>query len=97
MKFKLYVLKRSNYSLRRCFQFAVVDLDKSLHYPLNFVCVLPQHICSLRKRSSKFTRIFQGRSEAVAKELLTEALQKEEDPAVKASIAKRLKRLESNK
>jgi hypothetical protein len=68
-----------------------VDLDKSRRYPLNFVCVLPQYLRLLEKRSSNFAKIFGHKSVPVAKQLLVEAKHCEEDPEIKKVINKRIK------
>ena len=75
----------------RLFSFAVVDLDRSKSYPLNFVCMLPVNIGT--KAGSAFQTIFGGRSIEQAKALLTAALESENDLRVKAGIERRLKLL----
>jgi hypothetical protein len=94
---KLYIFKRDDvrdYSLRDHIHFAVVDLERSKEYPLNFVCVLPQQMSVMVKQSSAFAKIFGDESLKMAKKLLTEALEAEDDSEIKTEIAKRLKLLE---
>jgi len=94
---KLYIFKRDDvrdYSMRNHIHFAVVDMDRSKEYPLNFVCVLPQQMSVMVKQSSAFAKIFGESSLQMAKKLLTEALEMEDDSEIKTEIAKRLKLLE---
>ena len=76
----------------RLFSFAVVDLDRSKSYPLNFVCMLPVNIGT--KAGSAFQTIFGDRSIEQAKALLTAALESEDNPIIKTEIERRLKLLE---
>lgn len=97
MNLLLYVSKRDD--IRDPFQsyhirFAVVDLDKSHSYPLNFVCMLPLQVNGNSKQHSVFTKVFGNHSLELAKQLLTKALEKEDDSEVKAEIEKRLNLLE---
>ncbi len=97
MNAKLYIFKRDDirdYSMRNHIHFAVVDMDKSKEYPLNFVCVLPQQMSVMVKQSSAFAKIFGDQSLQVAKKLLTDALENEDDTEIKTEIEKRLKLLE---
>jgi len=86
---KLYAIKNSSHRLERV-QLVVVDLDRSRHYPHNFVCVLPQYFRILEKRSSKFAKLFGAKSLLTAKRLLQEAQHQEEDPEIKAIITRRI-------
>ncbi len=95
MNLKLYVIKRGNQRLDSCIKLVVVDLDKGKRYPLNFVCVLPQYLRLLEKRSSNFAKIFGGKSLHVAKNLLVEAKHREEDPDIQKVISKRIKAIDS--
>ncbi len=95
MNLKLYVIKRGNQRLDSCVKLVVVDLDKGKRYPLNFVCVLPQYLRLLEKRSSNFAKIFGGKSLHVAKNLLVEAKHREEDPDIQKVISKRIKAIDS--
>ena len=97
MNAKLYIFKRDDirdYSMRNHIHFAVVDVDRSKDYPLNFVCVLPQQMSVMVKQSSAFAKIFGDQSLQVAKKLLTDALENEDDTEIKSEIEKRLKLLE---
>jgi len=97
MNLKLYAIKRGNQKLDSRIQLVVVDLDKSKRYPLNFVCILPQYLRLLEKRSSNFAKIFGGKSLPVAKNLLVEAKGREEDPDVQKVINKRMKAINSER
>jgi hypothetical protein len=90
LNLKLYAIKKGNQPLDRV-QLVVVDLDKSKRYPLNFVCVLPQYFRILEKRSSKFAKLFGVKSLSVAKKLLVEASDSEDDPEIQEVISKRIK------
>jgi hypothetical protein len=76
------------------FRFAVIDLDKSENYPVNFVCLLPLRIKPEGKDSSIFSRVFGEESLQVAKRLLAEALELEDDADVRGEIERRLRLLE---
>ncbi len=79
---------------------AVVDMDKSPDYPENFLCRLPvlkRLPRRLNDSSNIFLRIFGNRSIEVAKTLLTDALQEEDDVEIKAEIKRRLKLLENGR
>jgi hypothetical protein len=78
-------------------RFAVVDLDKSDHYPENFVCGLPSLKGSMLKKTAEypFLQFFGNRSSEVAKALLTDALTEEGDLEVTAELERRLKLLET--
>jgi hypothetical protein len=95
MKLKLYAIKKGNQQLDNDVQLVVVDIDKSNHYPLNFVCVLPRYFRLLEKRSSQFAKTFGPKSLCLAKRLLQEADKKEEDPQIKKVINKRIKDIDS--
>ena len=99
MKPSLYLLKkqngRSEHSMKTEVQVVVVDLDKSRHYPLNFVCILPQTEISLRKPSSIFSRIFGPDSLQVAGDLLHRALKREKDDDIKKELRTRLRTLKT--
>jgi hypothetical protein len=94
LNLKLYAIKRGNQKLDSCIQLVVVDLDKGKRYPLNFVCVLPQYLRLLEKRSSNFAKIFGGKSLPVAKNLLVEAKHREEDPDIQKVISKRIRAID---
>ena len=91
MNLKLYAVKKGNQKLDRNVQLVVVDLDKGKRYPLNFVCILPRYLRLLEKRSSNFASIFGEKSLCVAKGLLVEAKDVEEDPDIQKAISKRMK------
>jgi hypothetical protein len=99
MRPSLYLLKRQNgrseYSLKTEVQVVVVDKDKSGHYPLNFVCILPQTATSLGKTSNIFSKVFGASSLEVAKKLLHRALKKEKDEDIRKELTKRLRALKT--
>jgi hypothetical protein len=94
MNLKLYAIKNGNLPFKRI-QLVVVDLDKSKHYPLNFVCVLPQYFRILEKRSSKFAKMFGDKSFCIAKKLLVDARHNEEDPEIQTVIERRIKEIDT--
>lgn len=97
MSYRLYVTRHDDakdYSNGRRFRFAVVDLGRAKDYPVNFVCMLPLWIESNGEAHNVFMRVFGDESLKVAKRLLVEALRREDDPAVKGEIERRLKLLE---
>ena len=83
----------NNYSARHRFCFAVIDLNKSEDYPLNFVCLLPVQIRK-NKDASAFEKLFGEKGVEQAKILLTEALKGAEDSQIRVEIERRLKLLE---
>jgi hypothetical protein len=93
LNLKLFAIKSQSQQTDRV-QLVVVDLDKSKHYPLNFVCVLPRYFRILEKRSSKFAKLFGEKSLCMAKKLLVDASHNEEDPEIKKIINKRIKDLD---
>jgi hypothetical protein len=94
IQLKICAIKNGNTSITRV-QLVVIDLDRSKHYPLNFVCVLPRYFRILEKRSSKFAKLFGDRSLPVAKKLLEDAVHHEEDPEVQTVIKNRIKAINS--
>ncbi len=94
MNLKLYAIKNVNQRHERV-QLVVVDLDRGKRYPLNFVCVLPRYFRILEKRSSKFAKMFGGKSHSMAKMLLEDAKYREEDPEIKTVIVKRIKDIDA--
>ena len=82
------------YSQSYHIRFAIVDIDKSQEYPSNFVCMLPQEVSANSKQHSVFAKVFGNHSSELAKQLLTEALETEDDSETKTEIEKRLKLLE---
>lgn len=78
------------------FRFAIVDLDKANEYPLNFVCRLPVNLNGIKSENSKFSQIFGRNNMEIAKKLLIEALEDEDDDDLKREVERRLKLLEPN-
>jgi len=95
LKLKLYAVKTGKPRVENEIHLVVVDLDRSKHYPLNFVCVLPRYLRLLEKRSSSFAKIFGEKSVVTAKKLLSDAKRKEDDPEIKRVIDKRIKEMAS--
>ncbi len=83
-----------DYSRRRRFRFAVVDLERARDYPMNFVCMLPMQISLNGKGPNIFTKTFGNESLEIAKKLLNDALKMENNFDVKVEIKRRLKLLE---
>jgi hypothetical protein len=97
LRFRLHVSRRDDavdYSGGKRFLFAVVDLDRAKDYPLNFVCMLPLRVGSGGKEPNTFMRVFGDKSLEMAKKLLVDALEAEDDSDVKGEIERRLKLLE---
>jgi hypothetical protein len=93
LKLRLFISKRNelnDYSRKGYIKIAVIDLDKSKDYPVNFVCILPKNIKLNGKKGTKFEKMFGDNSSEVAKKLLKHALRAEEDWEIKAEIKKRL-------
>lgn len=78
----------------RYIRFAVIDLDKSINYPANYVCMLPLQPRANDKVRNIFSNLFGNDSLELAKQLLTKALKVEGDSEINAEIEKRLKLLE---
>ncbi len=78
------------------YRFAIVDLDKANEYPMNFVCRLPANLNAIRSENSKFSEIFGRNNVDIAKKLLIEALENEDDDNLKREVERRLKLLEPN-
>lgn len=100
MKLGLHISKNYNmksYANGRHIGFAVVDLDKSGEYPANYLCILPRIINPKVSQQSKFSKLFGEKSKEIAKNLLTQALDGEEDLEVRKEIRNRLKRLDPKK
>jgi hypothetical protein len=94
---QLYIMKiktAKDYSSKRAIRFAVVDAETSKTYPANFICMLPQHISLGTEDSSVFAKMFGEKRMDLAKKLLQDALETEEDLVIKAEIKERLKMLE---
>jgi hypothetical protein len=100
MKPRLYIFKRDeleHYDSRNRIYFVVVNLDRAKKYPANFVCVLPTLKSSMVKPSTEFSRAFGKDSFGLAKKMLREALEDEDDAEIRAEIEARLKLLEPDK
>ena len=80
----------NDYSGRNNIRFAVVDLDRSREYPVNFVCILPKQIKANGKNHTKFERKFGDDSLDLAEKLLKRSLKAENDWEVKEEIRERL-------
>jgi hypothetical protein len=92
LNLKLYAVKNAACSAQQeRVQLVVVDLDRGKRYPLNFVCVLPRYFRILEKRSSKFAKMFGAKSLTMARNLLIDAENQEEDPEIKSVIKRRIK------
>jgi hypothetical protein len=89
----LKIKPTKDYAAKKIIRFAIVDQDRDKVYPANFVCILPQHMSVANVDSSVFSKTFKEKRIEVAKKLLTDALQKENDPKVKKEINNRLKQL----
>jgi hypothetical protein len=85
---------RSSHSIQTEIHFVVVNADEPRLYPLNFVCVLPEQMSVSAQQNSNFVKIFGNNSLTLAKDLLSKALEKENDAEIKAAIGKRLKVLQ---
>ncbi len=72
--------------------FVVVDSDKAKTYPSNFICKFPERKDGYWS-DSVFGRLFPNNKDEVAKKLLLEALEKEQDSKTKLEIKRRLKNL----
>lgn len=96
MKLSLSIFKReelNDYSNKKRIRFAVVDLDRSKEYPINFVCILPKQIKENGGHYTKFERKFGDESLDLAKKLLKRSLKAENDWEVKEEIRERLELL----
>ena len=85
--------KSNGYHGRNCIRFAVVDLERSRRYPVNFVCVLPKNIRAKSGNRTEFEREFGDASLDLAEKLLKHSLKAEDDWEVKREIRERLKLL----
>jgi hypothetical protein len=73
--------------------FAVIDLDKSKHYPQNFVSILPKSIKAIVKPSNIFEGLFGNQSLDMANQLLEKALRSRPDSETTQAIRTRLQLL----
>ena len=95
MKYQLSIRRDNDateWSEDKRFHFIVINPEKNKDYPLNFVCILPLRVNSNFKTS--FEQRFGDESLAVAKTLLTGALQSEVSQDAKNEIGRRLKLLQ---
>jgi hypothetical protein len=74
-------------------RFTVVDSERGKNYPLNFVCLLPMRFTLKEDRLTMFEKLFGADSLQVAKKLLSDALETEQDGDVKNEIERRLRLL----
>jgi hypothetical protein len=96
LKLSLSIFKRedmNDYSGRNYIRFAVVDLERSKEYPVNFVCILPKQIKANGRNYTRFERKFGDESLYLAEKLLKRSLKAENDWQVKEEIRERLKLL----
>jgi hypothetical protein len=93
LKLSLSIFKRegmNDYSGKKHIRFAVVDLDRSKEYPINFVCILPRNIRVNGKNRTEFEKTFENESLNIAGKLLESSLKAENDWEVKEEIRERL-------
>ena len=96
MNLKLRITKHyssDSYIKPKHIRFAIIDLDRSPDYPINFVCNLPKSIKLNERQPSNFSKTFGDNKLGVAKKLLNEALQTEDDLEIKEEIEARLRNL----
>ena len=96
LKLSLSIFKQkelNDYLGKNRIRFAVVDLDRSNEYPVNFVCILPKQIKENGGYHTKFESKFGDESLDLAKRLLKHSLRAENDWEVKQEIIERLKLL----
>ena len=92
----LYITKNLNstsYNKSNYIKFAVVDLNNSKEYPLNFLCMFPRNINPNAKMLNKFQERFGSQSQEIAKNLLERELKTTEAPDIKNEINERLRLL----
>ena len=70
-------------------------MDRSLDYPVNFVCNLPKTIKLNERQPSNFSKTFGDKKMEVARSLLMAALENEDDLEIKEEIEARLRNLQS--
>lgn len=96
MNLKLRITKHyssDSYIKPKHIRFAIIDLDRSPDYPINFVCNLPKSIKLIERQPSNFSKTFGDKKVEVAKKLLKDALQTEDDLEIKEEIEARLRNL----
>lgn len=91
MRLQLRITKHTAYyETNPSFLFSILDLDKGKKYPLNFVCVLPESLNTIKSRKTRFSEIFGKNDINVAKKLLVKALKNEDYAEFKLEIERRL-------
>lgn len=99
MDYRLYVSKHESErrNSQSIYRFAVVDLNKSESYPVNFVCMLPLRLHQGKENiGSVFGEIFGDKSLDLAMRLLKNAFVTENDVRVKAEIERRINMIDPN-
>jgi hypothetical protein len=97
MDLKLRVTKHyssDSYIKPKHIRFAIIDLDRSPNYPVNCVRNLPKSIKVNERQPSNFSKTFGDKKMELAKKLLNDALETEDDLEIKAEIESRLKNLQ---
>ncbi len=97
MNLRLIIFRRKEAQQKFCparntLQFVVVDADTTKSYPTNFVCRLPDYADGYG-HGSVFSNLFENNEREVAKKLLMDALEREQDSRIKLAIEKRIKKL----
>jgi hypothetical protein len=96
MNLKLRVTKHyssDSYIKPKHIRFTIIDLDRSPTYPINFICNLPKSIKVNERQPSNFSKTFGDKKIEVARKLLNDALQTEDDLEIKEEIEARLRAL----
>ena len=96
MNLKLRITKHyssDSYIKPKYIRFAIIDLDRSPDYPINFVCNLPKSIKINERQPSNFSKKFGDEKIEVARKLLKDTLETQDDPEIKAEIESRLRAL----
>lgn len=96
MNLKLRITKHyssDSYIKPKHIRFAIIDLERSPDYPINFVCNLPKSIKLNERQPSNFSKTFGDKKVTIAKKLLQDALQTEDDLEIKEEIEARLRNL----
>ncbi len=97
MRAQLNIIRQMNakdYSKSTSSHFVVVDLDRPVAYPRNFVCLLPVNPGNFGGNPNLFTKVFGLESVGTARKMLTKALKCETDECVRCEIERRIKLLE---
>ncbi len=91
MNLGLLIFRRTTRLTKRKLFFAIVDYDKSGTYPSNFLCQLPNFNCRpCLSHEFIFSQLFRNKEKEIASKLLTEALEKKQDPEIELAIKRRL-------